>query len=87
LADFLRRTELDNIQALFRGDFGRIYQEIVALQLGDDSATSASVDLADAVAEGFSSPQGAAGFDPRPLLSHLLFTSHASRTQQSHVYQ
>lgn len=88
LADFLKRTEPEKIQALFLGDFGRIYQEIVALQLGEDPIMSAStMDISRAVKEGFSSAKGAAGFDPRPLLSHLLFTSHASRTQNSHVYQ
>lgn len=88
LADFLKRTEPARIQALFNSDFGQIYQEIVALQLGEDPLTPAStMDISRAVKEGFSSAKGATAFDPRPLLSHLLFTSNARRTQESYVYQ
>ena len=87
LADFLKRTEPGQIHALFRTDFGEIYQELVALQLGEGPTAPASLDLTDAVEAGFSSAEGNGGFDPRPLLTHLLFTSNASRTQKSHVYQ
>ena len=85
LIDFLQNTEAERIGAFFGGDFGRIYQEIVALQLGPDPTAPAKDDLTTAIKAGFTQTRG--GFDPRPLLCQLLSTPKASRIQKSNVYQ
>lgn len=82
LADFLRRAETERIPALFEGDFGQIFREIVALHLGDDPAGPASGELVDAVRAGYAT---AGRFDVGPLLHHL--TTTTSRSPQSYVYQ
>ena len=85
LTDFLQNTEPERICAFFGGDLGRIYQEIVALQLGPDPTAPAKDDLTSAIKAGFTPTRD--GFDPRPLLCQLLSSPKASRIQKSHVYQ
>jgi hypothetical protein len=85
LIDFLQNTEAERIGAFFGGDLGRIYQEIVALQLGSDPTAPAKDDLTTVIKAGFTQIRG--GFDPRPLLCQLLSTPKASRIQKSNVYQ
>jgi len=87
MAGFLGSAKPGQIQTLFRGDFGPIYQELVTLGLGDDPAAEKPPTLAAAIEAGFSGTDKNASFDPRALLIHLLFQSNVSRTQTSHVYQ
>jgi hypothetical protein len=87
LADFLKNTDPAHIRALFRNDFGQIFQEVIALSLGDDPVGSTLGDLLALVESGFAASAGSVAFDPRPQLTNLLLTSHVSRPQPSHVYQ
>jgi hypothetical protein len=87
LADFLKNTDPAHIRALFRNDFGRIFQEVIALSLGDDPVGSTPGDLLALVESGFAASAGSVAFDPRPQLTNLLLTPHVSRPQPSHVYQ
>lgn len=72
LANYLAGAELAQLAPLLAGDFGEVYFKVAALRLADDSAVPAR-DLASAVRGGFT----AAGYDPRPVLVHQLFCSHA----------
>jgi hypothetical protein len=78
LGDFLNGTEPSQLRSLLRGDFGQVFYKIAELDLGEDPAAPAR-DL-PAVMEAAFTSASAPGFDPRPLLRHLLFHGHVTHT-------
>jgi glycosyltransferase involved in cell wall biosynthesis len=78
MGDFINGAELAQIQPLLRGNFGEVFYKIAELDLGDDPAAPPR-DLR-AVVEAALLAAPSSGFDPRPLLRHLLFHGHVSHT-------